>query len=233
MNNRIIIILLLLLSVNTASLKAQDGEEYRMEIGVGAGMMGYLGDFNENLTKNLQPMGGIVARYAFNPYMGLKANLLYGKAKGQSTDIKTYYPKFAQDPYKFESTVVDFGITYEYNFWPYGTGKEYRGAQKLTPYIYAGIGATYVKPSTSQSTSVVSANLPIGLGVKYKISERVNLGLQWAMHFTLTDKIDGQKDPYDIVSSGAFKNTDSYSALQITLTYSFMAKCRTCHNDDE
>ena len=46
---------------------AQDEDEYRMEIGVGAGMMGYLGDFNGNITKDLQPMGGLIARYNINP----------------------------------------------------------------------------------------------------------------------------------------------------------------------
>ena len=54
---------------------AQDGEEYRMELGAGIGLMGYLGDFNGALTKDLQPMGTVLARYAFNPYMGLKFNI--------------------------------------------------------------------------------------------------------------------------------------------------------------
>jgi hypothetical protein len=53
------------------------------------------------------------------------------------------------------------------------------------------------------------------------------------MHFSLSDKLDGVSDPYAVKSSGLFKNTDCYSALQLTLTYSFMAKCRTCHNEDE
>lgn len=75
--------------------------------------------------------------------------------------------------------------------------------------------------------------MPLGLGVKYKIGPRLNLGLEWAVHFSLSDKLDGVKDPYGIESSGLFKNTDCYSALQLTLTYSFMAKCRTCHNADE
>ena len=61
----------------------------------------------------------------------------------------------------------------------------------------------------------------------------MNLGVEWGVHFTLSDKLDGSQDPYGIKSSGAFKNTDCYSALQVTLTYSFMAKCRTCHNEDE
>ena len=49
----------------------------------------------------------------------------------------------------------------------------------------------------------------------------------------MSDELDGRKDPYGIKSSGLFKNTDCYTMLQVTLTYSFMAKCRTCHNDDE
>ena len=53
------------------------------------------------------------------------------------------------------------------------------------------------------------------------------------MHFALSDGLDGVKDPYGIASSGMFKNTDSYSVLQVSLTYSFAAKCRTFHNDDE
>ena len=78
-----------------------------------------------------------------------------------------------------------------------------------------------------------SANLPIGVGVKYKVGDRTNIGLEWAMHFTLSDELDGQRDPYGIKSSGLFKNTDSYSTLQLTFSYSFMTKCRTCHNEDE
>ena len=78
-----------------------------------------------------------------------------------------------------------------------------------------------------------TANLPLGLGVKYKLAPRLNLGVEWAMHFSLSDKLDGTVDPSGIKSSGLFKNTDCYSALQVSLTYSFMAKCRTCHNQDE
>ena len=84
----------------------------------------------------------------------------------------------------------------------------------------------------SGDNSVFTANVPLGLGVKYKLGERLNLGVEWRVHFSLSDKLDGMADPYGIRSSGLFKNTDCYSALQLTLTYSFMSKCRTCNNDD-
>lgn len=68
--------------------------------------------------------------------------------------------------------------------------------------------------------------------MKYKIGPRLNLGLEWAVHFSLSDKLDGAEDPYGVKSSGLFKNTDCYSALKLTLTYSFMPKCITCNKDD-
>lgn len=212
---------------------AQEDPEYRMEIGVGGGMAGYLGDFNGNLTKDLQPMGSLLARYIFNPYYGLKLNVMFGKMKGSSADVKTYYPAFAETPYEFNNSLVGFDLTFEYNFWPYGTGRDYRGAQRVTPFVFGGLGGTYVSIKDGDKKSAFTANVPIGIGVKYKINKRMNLGLEWAMHFTLGDELDGQKDPYGITSSGAFKNTDCYSTMQVTLTYSFSARCRTCHNEDE
>lgn len=222
-------LLLALMTLSTVRVSAQDDVEYRMEVGAAVGLMGYHGDFNGSLTKDLQPMGSLVARYIFNPYMGLKANVSYGMLKGSSADVKTWYPEY-RTPYSFSNKLVDLDVVYEYNFWPYGTGRDYRGAKRLTPYLLLGLGGTFVK---TEQKNVFTANLPIGVGVKYKVGARVNVGLEWAMHFSLNDELDGVKDPYGIKSSGLFKNTDCYSTLQLSVTYSFMAKCRTCHNEDE
>jgi hypothetical protein len=210
------------------SAQAQDDPEYRLELGVGAGVVGYLGDFNGNLTKDLQPVYSAVGRYVFNPYMALRLGVGIGKLKGASSDTETYYPDYADEPYEFNNDLVDVSVTYEYNFWPYGTGRDYRGAKRLTPFIFGGVGATYAK---TPQKKVFTANFPLGLGLKYKIGERLNLGLEWAMHFSLDDKLDGVKDPYRVESSGAFKNTDCYSMLQLTLTYSLITKCATCNKE--
>ena len=74
-------------------------------------------------------------------------------------------------------------------------------------------------------------NVPLGLGLKYKVAERLNLGVMWMMHLTGSDGLDDVSDPYGIKSSGLFKNTDCYSTLQLTLTYDIWAKCKTCNND--
>ena len=222
---------LLVCAATALTATAQTDDQYRMEIGVGAGMVAYEGDYNGSITSGMQPAATVMLRRIFNPYMGLRLAATYGKLKGSDRGLKTYIPGTDGDmPYEFNNTLADLSLTYEYNFWPYGTGHDYRGAKRLTPFIFAGLGATYV---TGGGNNVFTANLPLGLGVKYKLAPRLNLGVEWAMHFSLSDKLDGTVDPYGIKSSGLFKNTDCYSALQVSLTYSFMAKCRTCHNQDE
>lgn len=222
--------LLALLLATALPASAQSDYEYRMEIGAGVGLVAYEGDFNGNITHGMQPMASAVLRRTFNPYMALRFAAAYGKLKGSSKNVKTYMPEYVDTPYEFANSLVDVSATYEYNFWPYGTGHDYRGAQRLTPFIFAGLGATYASGS---GNNVFTANVPLGVGVKYKVATRLNLGIEWDMHFSMNDNLDGVKDPYGIQSTGMFKNTDCYSMLQLTLTYSLMPKCRTCHNDDD
>ena len=225
-----IVLTALLLSIASVPANAQTDYEYRMEIGGGEGLMAYEGDLNGSILHNMQPSASLMLRRIINPYMDLRLAASYGKLKGSSKDVKTYLPQYQDTQYDFSTTLVDLSATYEYNFWPYGTGNDYRGAQRLTPFVFAGIGTTYASTPTG---NIFTANLPLGLGVKYKVAPRLNLGIEWAIHFSLNDKLDGIADPYGIQSTGMFKNTDCFSALQLTLTYSFMPKCRTCHNDDD
>lgn len=219
--------LLMLCATLTAS--AQQDDEYLMEIGGGMGMVSYQGDFNGKITSGMQPAGAIVWRRLLNPYMGFRVTGMMGKLKGDATRVETYYPDETTRAYSFDRSLTDVSVTYEYNFWPYGTGRDYRGAKRITPFVFGGIGATYVSGGEKK---VFTANVPIGLGIKYKLKERLNVGLEWSMHFSLSDELDGIADPYGIKSSRAFKNTDCYSGLMLTLTYSFKSKCRTCNNDD-
>lgn len=250
--------------LSCSSLWAQDDPEYRMEIGGGVGLMTYEGDFNTSILSggNMSPSATFILRRVINPYSALRFSLGYGKMKGGTKDIATFFPDYntqeykesARENYTFSNTLFDFGATYEYNFFPYGTGRDYRGAKRLTPFIALGLGLTYINcpgewidlaynnkmrengvfgnPETSGSKGVFTANIPLGFGVKYKMAERLNLGIEWMVHFSLSDKLDGVKDPYRINGGGVFKNTDCYSNLQISLTYSFWEKCKTCMNDD-
>ncbi|MBQ1854304.1 MAG: outer membrane beta-barrel protein [Prevotella sp.] len=230
---RTLLLAIAALTTAVANVRAQEQPEYLMEIGAGGGVVGYLGDFNGNITKNLQPAATIVGRYNINSYMAVKLQLAYGKMKGSSEKVKTYYPDYSDKVYTFSNPIGALVAAYEYNLVPYGTGREYRGAKRLAPYLSLGLEANYIRVNGEQKSNVFTMSIPLGIGLKYKLGERANIGLEWAMHFSLSDELDGVKDPYGIKSSGLFKNTDGYTSLMITATYSFNAKCRTCHNEDE
>jgi len=230
---RTLLLAIVALTTAVANVRAQELPEYLMEIGAGGGVVGYLGDFNGSITKNLQPAATIVGRYNINSYMAVKLQLAYGKMKGSSEKVKTYYPDYSDKTYTFSNPIGALVAAYEYNFVPYGTGREYRGAKRLAPYVSLGLEANYIRVNGEQKSNVFTMSIPLGIGLKYKLGERANIGLEWAMHFSLSDELDGVKDPYGIKSSGLFKNTDGYTSLMITATYSFNAKCRTCHNEDE
>jgi hypothetical protein len=212
----------LLLPATTAI--AQDEPEYRLELGAGAGLVSYTGDFNGNLLKGMQPWGSLLAKYHLNPRMALALNIGTGKIKGSTDNLDTWYEI---EHYEFNNQLTEVDFRYEYNFWAYGTGQEYRGARRLVPFITIGLGVTH----HSGENSGVTMNLPLGGGIKWKMAPRLNLILEWVMRFTPNDNLDGRKDVYGIKSSGLFKNTDCYSVLQLGVTYDLWAKCKVCNND--
>ena len=212
----------LLLPATTAI--AQDEPEYRLELGAGAGLVSYTGDFNGNLLKGMQPWGTLLAKYLLNPRMALALNIGTGKIKGSTDNLDTWYEI---EHYEFNNQLTEVDFRYEYNFWAYGTGQEYRGARRLVPFITIGLGVTH----HSGENSGVTMNLPLGGGIKWKMAPRLNLILEWVMRFTPNDNLDGRKDVYGIKSSGLFKNTDCYSVLQLGVTYDLWAKCKVCNND--
>jgi len=208
----------------TVAASAQDEPEYKLEIGAGTGLVSYVGDYNGSLVKNLQPWLMIMAKYRLDPRMAVSLNIGTGKIKGDSKKADTWLP---EGTYEFNNRITEADLRLEYNFWPYGTGREYRGARRFTPFIVAGLGATFYGGPEKGATM----NLPIGAGVKYKIGERLNLTAEWAIRITMSDKLDGSKDPVGIKSSGLFKNTDCYSVLQIGLSYDLWEKCKTCYKE--
>lgn len=208
-----------------------DNLEYRYEVGVMVGGSSYYGDANYNSPmKNLNMMGGIVGRYNINPRMAVKANLAIARISGNTADFDNRFPGGDVD---FARTLYDFGAQFECHFLAYGDGSGYKRSHRLSPYIFAGAGLTF---APEPAENVFTMNLPVGLGVKYKIAPRINLGCELSFRFTLSDDLDVTKetapilnDPYGIKSSG-LKNKDSYSFFSISVTYDLSPKYRKCNN---
>lgn len=208
-----------------------DGLEYRYEVGAMAGMSSYYGDANYHIPfKNINAMGGVLWRYNINPRMAVKSAFSVAGISGNTADFENSYPG---GNVEFSRALYELGAQFEYNFWAYGDGTGYKRTHRLVPYAFAGIGVTYA-PKPAQH--VFAANIPVGLGVKYKVISRLNVGCELSFRFSTSDKLDVTdktapmlNDPYGI-KSGWLKNKDSYSFLSIFVTYDLSPKYRKCNN---
>lgn len=221
-------LLLLLLPLFALTASGQNDETlYRLELGGGIGF----GTGHTDLKGKWATDMAAIARFPLNPRMAVKTQLSYLNLKGSTEGQKNFYPALPDTPgtdrlaYSVSDAVIDASALYELHFLPYGYLRDYKGHCRLVPYLQMGFGLTYGKAGKA-----FTANIPLGVGVKYKVAERLNLGLDWLVHFTLSDKLDGLEAPLGISSSG-FRNKDHYSALSLTLTYDLNPRCPTCNRD--
>lgn len=221
----LICLLALVCSLHAAA--QNDETVYRLELGGGVGMGLNLTDVDGKIGL----AAAAVARFPLNPRMAVKAQFSYSQIKGATDGIKNFYPIDPSQPgsdrlhYEVSDGIYDLSALYELHFLPYGYVRDYKGYSRIVPYLQMGFGLTY-----GPAGKAFSANIPLGFGVKYKVAPRLNLGLDWLMHFSLSDKLDGLDAPLGIKSSG-FRNKDHYSTLTLTLTYDINPRCPTCNRD--
>ena len=210
-----------------APLRAQ--EDYRFDMGGGVGMTGYLGDANTS-TLFQHPSWDVelLFRYIATTRWNFKTNFYVGGLAGNSADMTNLFP--SEQVYKFSTTFYELSELAEFNFFSYGIGETYLHLKRWTPYIAGGLGLT---AWTVHGTTGVAFTIPFGVGFKYKPSKRLNLGLEFLMKKTFTDRLDGPdlQDPMGIKSS-FMKNTDWYSTLTFTVSYEFSKRCAACNYKD-
>jgi len=199
-------------------------QDYRYEIGPALGLSGYLGDVNRsNMYKMPRVAGGGIFRYNMNSRWAFKGNLFYVNLAGDSKNVESQFPHGEQ--YKFTAHVIDLGGQAEFNFFHFGDGPKYKNYKRISPYMVAGLGA---EVSFTGGKAHLGFVIPLGVGVKYRLKERLNLGFEFTMRKSFSDRLDGITDLVGY-NHGMAKNTDWYSVAAFTITYEFSKRCVKCH----
>ncbi|MDL2224132.1 DUF6089 family protein [Bacteroidales bacterium OttesenSCG-928-M06] len=206
-------------------------QEYRYEVGGMAGTSMYMGDANPiSLGKGWNPAGGLIFRNNLNFRWALKADLMMGRITGNTTNTDNVFPYNSEA--SFSRNFFELGGQIEFNFLPYSDKFAYLNTSKVTPYIFTGLGVTF---APGKGRNFFGINLPLGVGVKYKLKNRLNLGLEWAVHKLFSDSFDtpyypdgfGLDNPYKIDSS-IFKNKDWYNTILLSVTWEFGLRDGRC-----
>lgn len=226
---RITVISIATLYILSEALNLRAQEDYRFEAGGGAGITGYLGDANTSFLFQ-HPSWNVEAifRYLANPRWNFKTDVTIGGLSGNSADMTNIFP--SGKTFKFTTVFYELSELAEFNFFSYGIGETYMHLKRFTPYLAGGVGLTAWKTGGETSAAFV---IPFGIGIRFKPSKRVNLGMEFLMRKVFTDRLDGKdlQDPSGIKSS-FIKNTDWYSTVTLTMTYEFSKRCATCNYKD-
>jgi hypothetical protein len=87
-----------------------------------------------------------------------------------------------------------------------------RSNRKVKPYITAGVGFLhYTATGTLGNGSGITPVFPVGLGIEFKMSPRLQIVPEFSHTFTLSDKLDG---------AAVKKGKDGYSMLMLKIQYS-------------
>lgn len=207
-------------------------QEYEYEIGGVLGTSFYMGDANKSkLYQNPHLATGVLFRYNKNFRWAYKGNLLIGGVSGDTRKSGNVFPK--GEDVSFSRTFVELGGQVEYNFFHYSDKYQYLGTRRFSPYLFTGLGMTY----GSGDKSFYGVNLPLGIGLKYKWKDRLNVGFEFSFRKLFGDSFDvtsNGKDlsldnPYNIKSS-FFKNKDWYVLTMFSITWDFGIRTKSCVN---
>lgn len=179
----------------------------KWEIGVKGGANFYLGDRNTTLFNHLDPVYGAFVRINSNCRWATKIQFATGSIKSD-----------------FQQRYIDFAVRQEFNFFEFGLLNSSNWTRYFTPYIFGGFG---MGSFNEASYAVFSTNIPFGVGVKYKVLPKVNIGLEWSMHKLFSDAFDSRTNPYDNEES-KWTNKDWFSMATFMISFDFGNKNSYC-----
>lgn len=221
---RLLFISAIIVTAFAGRVSAQD-EAYKFDLGGALGIGGYLGEANQsNIYAHPSYSAQVFFRYLINTRWALRTNVLTTHISGSTDDVATVYP--LPEPIKFSSQLYDLSARMEYNFFPYGIGEKYKKLHRFTPFLSLGLGANI---AVSEGHSYFAGSIPMGIGVKFKLKPRINLGCEFTMAKMLGDHIDG-KDLSDLnkIKSSFAKNTDWVSTFAVSISFEFSERCTSC-----
>lgn len=202
---------------------------YKFDFGAELGMSGYLGEANgSNPFKKPGFDGELSFRYLPDTRWAFRGVFSTFSMSGTTEGMSNVLPDNAV--YSFSSQVYELSARAEFNFFSYGIGETYKRLRRWTPYLTLGVG---VALASSGGNTAVAPTIPMGLGFKYKLRERINLFAEFTMTKAFSHKFDG-KELNDInqIKIEFYKSTDWYSRLTVGISYEFGKRCSTCHYVD-
>ncbi|WMJ72569.1 DUF6089 family protein [Cytophagaceae bacterium ABcell3] len=193
------------------------------EIGISLGALNYTGEYAPRFdVLNYRPGGMVFYRRNFSPVFTLRGSIMTGRIKGSDEGAQDPVPA-ARDG-EFHNNITEAAIMAEYNFLDF---RRYKDRRRFAPYLTAGLAIfNYQRayPGTAIRGGAVNPSIPIGIGIKYKLTKTVNLNAEFVARKTFTDYLDNISDTYADGYSKQLANphlNDWYYYTGFSISYTF------------
>lgn len=215
-----------------------------ISVGVETGTLVYQGDLVPSIVgsmRNVKPLLGIKLSKQLHPHFAIKASIL----KGQIAADESVYTDPSWRPiraFQFNAKLTEIASVLVFDF----ADQSLDQSKRLTPYLFAGLGISFLKVNrdwsrinlaafdpksstiiglgidTLKNTPKVLPVLPIGAGIRYTINERWSVHSELGFRLSMSDYLDG------FSKSGNPSAKDFYYALKMGINYQFGNKGIKC-----
>ena len=203
------------------------------EVGVFLGGSNYIGEIGSTsyIAPN-EPAFGVLYKWNKSPRHSWRASFTH--AKISASDADSDMTSRLERDYSFKNDINELSLGLEFNFLDFNL---HDSDTRFTPYIYVGIdflnykGLYYDNGVAKTDTNYNSIAIPIGVGAKYRIANKLILGFEIRPNYSFADDLDGS-NPKDedlkTLSFGNLNSNDWYVFTGFTLTYTFGNKPCYC-----
>ena len=216
MIKQLITIIVFVAGLQQANAQMYDAYVHKGEIGGSIGLAHYFGDLNTNAAINKPKFSaGVYYLKQFNNYIGLKVNGTYAFLAYSDKDNANIVQRTRN--LSFNTDVYELSVSGYFNFFKFLPGFEefsYTpyvslgvGVFSYDPYAYLGGEKYYLRPIGTEGQGDTAypqrkqyggtaMSIPISIGFKHAINERVNWFAELSYRFTNTDYLDDVSTTY-------------------------------------
>jgi opacity protein-like surface antigen len=187
------------------------------EFGISAGASHYFGDLNTRARLNRPKLAvGAFFRKQFGNYTALRIAAHFTQL-GYSDVYNTHNEYMRRRNLSFNTNIFELSLQGDFNFFKFIPADPYHnftpyitlgvGVFSYDPYAYLGGRKVFLRPlgTEGQGTAeypdrkpynTMSFCFPFGVGVKYALNDRMNIGFELTHRFGMTDYLDDVSKTY-------------------------------------
>lgn len=194
----------------------------KIELGLGGGLSNARNDINRMHPLDTRWGYSLFGRYNFD--QAWVARVQYTNLALRSYDSHASNIISENRNFNVNNRLYELTAAVEYNFLNY---RSFNKKVKLSPFITAGLAYYRFKDLTYGSRAGThNVGIPFGLGLKYVLSQHLNLGAVFMTTKTFNDRMDdiSRFNPTSLDPKIRMANTSTYDwyySLMFTLSYTF------------